>query len=240
MHPNAKDNRRRENHHERILESLEAKIRKLQRRSDHAAEFARSHLVTWREQLRARLEAWRATVPDYEPAQRELADAQSALDAKRIELETAMREALAPLQRRVNEAGKALETAIKSSTLSDPHYPGMCCANPGDTDSIAELAFKEQAHIHTNRISCLELALNQRHISAPEMVMAIVAEADAMTEVGECTTARETFARRWRAWASQNGVDPGPLDSPPPQSSAVSAVLDVGRTVVEHALRAVR
>lgn len=193
-----------------VIADLNRKIAKLERRSDAAANFARSKLAEYRDQILANAERLQREEKSLGVKYKAMRQAQAALSSKRAALEAAMQKLLAPLVEQ-ERAARAAYDAVAPTYVPTVKYSGplhaFVFAGAGDTAAIAELADKEARHIHHNRIAAEQLALNQRNIGANEMVAAILEEHD-----HDDPAAWVMFHARWRYWAGANGVNPGPID----------------------------
>jgi hypothetical protein len=196
-----------EHHYEIVVASLGEKLGKLVARRDPAAQFARSHLQTWRDAAQARLDAYRSALLSRDAARSEQEAAARELEAKRAELLAAFEKAIEPFARRDLEARQAYDAATAKAVL--PRYSSLWAGNdPGDTSLIVEHApalrgCENDGPGITNR--CRDLAMAQRHRSPDEMVLAVVEECKYLGREGD-ELVRAAFAIRWQYFASANGL----------------------------------
>jgi len=209
-----------------------ALLAKLENRTDAAADFARAHILEWRDQQRAKAEQRQREEKEVAAKHATFRKAQAELDAKRAECEAM----LAPFVQRAAEAEAAYERAAPTYrnpiAYNVPAHPWVM-QNPGDTAAIAELAFKKADGVSTSRIASDELAFNQRRITPLEMVAAILEE-----NKHDDPAAWAAFALRWRHWANANAVDPGPTDQHygPKVMGSVKRAITLAVRVVDRVL----
>jgi hypothetical protein len=206
-----------------VIESYEAKLKKLGRRQDPAASFARAEIKARIDDARRILKAHRSAVSEHEATISAFDAARFGLEQKRAELMAEVEKQLAPLVQRQHETAQVYEATARRAVLGhvSPPYVG---GDPGATIRIAELSRQPAPAFGTSN-NHIDLVLEQRKISAYEMACAIVAEADVdrqadprmaldLMAMQKSKLIEESFALRWRMWATANGIDLGPALQP--------------------------